>query len=416
MNYTTSISDKWRITIQVSFTNDEFLAEYNNKLEDAKKSAKIDGFRQGKAPVNLIEQKYKKNIEDETEEKLIKSALITIINEKNLNPLSKPYVKKVENKNEKILCEIEFDIFPEKDISDYSEIKINLKKKEVTDEIVERKINEIRNIYAKIEEKDGSLEKQDIAIIDISVFDFDGKEIEDIKYSDYSVEITDGKILPVFIENLIGKKKGDEFEFFYKYPDDYDDKLLKGKDVKIKIKIKETKKKILITDNEEFVKKLGFKSYLEIFDMTKRQIEIDFDRDFEFERDKLTMNNLIEKNQFEVPETLILMHFEAIVNSLRKQGKEKIKDDQKMKEIYINYAIWRAKREVILHAIAHQEKIKAEDEEIQKQIDEIKKHPDLKVRNMASSEEIRDDIEKDIIFMKVRDLINSRIIYEKKGE
>jgi trigger factor len=404
------------VTLEVSFTNEEFFAEYKRQLEDVKRSAKMDGFRPGKAPENLIEQKYKKNIEEETEEKLMQRALVTAIKEKNLNPLSRPYVKKVERKLDALVCEIEFDIFPEKEMSGYDEIKIDLKKKDVTDEVVENNINIIRNMYAKIEDKEGALEKQDIAIIDLTVFDSEGKEIEEMKYSDYSVEISDGEILPVFIDNLVGKKKGDEFEFSYKYPDDYQDELLKSKDVKIKIKVKEAKKKILVKDNEEFAKKLGFGAYSEIFEMTKKRIEKDFDRDFELERDELVINNLIEKNAFEVPETLILMHLESIVNSLKKQNKDELKDDQKLREVYMNYAVWRAKREVILHTIAIQEKIDAKDEEIQKQIDDIKKHPDMKVRDMADAEDVRDDIARDIVFTKVRDLIMSRVVYKEKGE
>lgn len=412
MNYTTNLSDKWRITIEASFTNEEFLAEYKRQLADVAKSAKMDGFRPGKAPSSLIEQRYKKNIEEETEEKLMQRALVAAIKEKNLNPLSRPYVKKVERKLDSLCCEIEFDVFPEKQMSGYDEIKISLKKKEATNEVVENNINIIRNMYAKIDDKEGPLEKHDIAIIDLSVFDSDGKEIEEMKYADYSVEITEGEILPVFIDNLVGKSKGAEFEFNYKYAPDYQDELLKGKDVLIKIKVKETKKKILITDNEEFAKKLGFASYQEIFDMTKKRIERDFERDFEFERDELVINSLIEKNPFEVPETLILMHLEAIVNSLKKQNRDDLKDDDKLREVYMNYAVWRAKREVILHTIALQEKIEANDDEVTKQVEEIRKHPDMKVRKMADSEDIRDDISRDIVFTKVRDLIISKVIYE----
>ncbi|MDD3803144.1 MAG: trigger factor [bacterium] len=412
MNYTTNLSDKWRITISATFTNEEFLAEYKIQLEEVKRQAKMDGFRPGKAPATLIEQRYKKSIEEETEERLMQRALVAAIKEKNMNPLSRPYVKKVERKLDSLYCEIEFDVFPEKQMSGYDEIKINLKKKEATDDVVESNINIIRNMYAKIEDKEGPLEKQDIAIIDLSVFDAEGKEIEEMKYSDYSVEIADGEILPVFIENLAGKSKGAEFEFKYKYPDDYQDELLKGREVSIKIRVKETKKKILTTDNEEFAKKLGFNSYAEIFEMTKKRIERDFERDFELERDELVINKLIEKNLFEVPETLILMHLEAIINSMKKQNKNEINDDSKLREIYMNYAVWRAKREVILHSIAAQEKIEAHDDEITKQIEEIKKHPDMKVRNMAESEDIREDIARDIVFTKVRDLINSKVIYE----
>ncbi|MEO0237085.1 MAG: trigger factor [candidate division WOR-3 bacterium] len=409
MEYNFEQKENWHVILNISFTNEEFLSEYKRVLQEIKNEVKIDGFRPGKVPENLIESKYKTQIEEETEEKLVQRGFLNVLKEKEFHILSRPVVSKVEKGIEKINFVVEFDIYPEIEIKNYDKIKIDIKKKDVDEEMIQNNIKLLKNLYAKIEDKEGEIQIGDIAIVDLSFKDQDGKEIEDLSYKDFSIELTEGEILPVFIENLKGKKQGDKVVFDYQYPEDYQDELLKGKKVTIGIDVKQVKRKIVENDDEIFAKNFGFESFQSLKDITKKRLENDINRDYELEKEEKVINYIIEQNPFDPPKSLVQMHLESILNSLKNSGRKEFENDEKLQELYLNYAVWRAKREIILTRISLQENIKATEEEIQNEINKIKQHPNSKVREMADDEGVREEIEKSIIYNKAMDLINSRV-------
>lgn len=409
MEYNFEQKENWHVILNISFTNEEFLVEYKRVLQEIKNEVKMDGFRPGKVPENLIESKYKTQIEEETEEKLIQRGFLNVLKEKEFHILSRPVVSKVEKGIEKINFVVEFDIYPEIEIKNYDKIKIDIKKKEVDDEMIQNNIKLLKNLYAKIEDKEGEIDLGDIAIVDLGFKDQNGKEIEDLNYKDFSIELTEGEIIPVFIENLMGKKQGDKVIFDYQYPEDYQDELLKGKKVTIDVYIKQVKRKIVENDDEVFAKNFGFENFQSLKDITRKRLENDINRDYELEKEEKILNYIIEQNPFDPPKSLVQMHLESILNSLKNSGRKEFENDEKLQELYLNYAIWRAKREIILTRISLQENIKATEEEIENEINKIKQHPNSKVREMAQDEGVREEIEKSIIYSKSMDFINSKV-------
>lgn len=409
MEYNFEEKENWHVILNISFTNEEFLTEYKRVLQELKNEVKMDGFRPGKVPENLIESKYKAQIEEETEEKLIQKGFLNVLKEKEFHILSRPVVSKVEKGIEKINFIVEFDVYPQIEIKNYEKITIDLKKKEVDDDMIQNNIKLLKNLYAKVEDKDGEIELGDIAIVDMSFKDEDGKEIEDLSYKDFSIELTEGEILPIFIENLKGKKKGDKVVFDYQYPDDYQDEGLRGKKVNIEIHIKEVKRKSVEKDDEVFAKNFGFENFQSLKDITRKRLENDINREYDFEKEEKVIDYIIKENPFEPPKSLVQMHLESIINSLKNSGRNEFDNDEKLKELYLNYAVWRAKREIILTRISVQENIKATEEEIEEEIKKIKQHPDSRVRQMAEDEGVREEIEKSIVYSKTMDFINNRV-------
>ncbi len=409
MEYNFEQKEKWHVVLNISFSNEEYLVEYKRTLQEIKNNAKIDGFRPGKAPDSLIENRYKSEIENETEDKLVQRGFLNVLKEKEFKILSRPIVTKVQKGIGDLKFVVEFDLYPEIVIKGYDKIKINVKKKEIDDSMVEKNIKLLKSFYAKIENKEGELEPGDIAIVDMDFKDEKGKQIESLNYKDFSIELNEGEILNVFIDNLKGKKKGDTVSFEYSYPSDYQDEELKGKNVKINIFIKEVKRKIVENDNEVFAKNFGFENYESLKEITRKRLENDFEKDYELQKEEKIIDYLIEKNNFDVPDSLVLMHLESIKNSLNKNDKKDLSDDKKLDELYKNYALWRAKREIILTTISLQENIKASDEEIEDEIKKVKEHPNSKIRDLADDGDFKEEIEKGIIYNKTMEFINNRV-------
>ena len=414
MNYEFNVSDNWAAKVTIMLDKNEFEANYKSTLSRFSRDVKMDGFRKGKVPSGMIEKRFKDDVEADTIEKMIPMQLAEVLKEKNISPISRPVINKVDKQDDVIKCEIEFDIFPDVKVSGYDRIPYSAKNKTIDDDVIEKNINALRNLYAELKEKDGDSAKGDVCIADIKVIDESGAEIEDLNYSDYAIELGDEGVLPIFSEKLTGKKKGDLVEFKYEYPADYSDELLKGKKVSFEITVKDLKSKLLPELNDAFAKKIGLETVQQLKDITKERLEKDFNKDFELHKEEDIINNLIEKNPFEPPMSLVEMHLESILEMIKKNEKEEITDD--IREIYKNYAAWRAKREVILMAIAKQENLAVSDEDIEKEMEKLRKHPNPKVREYADKDATKDNIEKELLFDMTKNFVDSKSVYEEKTE
>lgn len=413
MTYNLNVDDKWNAQLMLSLARSEFDAHYNSVLNEFRKQAKIDGFRPGKVPAAIVQQKFSKEIETETVEKLLPEKLMDVIKEKQLKVISRPYVKNVDKKDEEVEFEIVFDVFPEITLEHYNDIKINLTKKAADEKTVDENLKALLNMYANIEDSDEALDDGMIAICDIFIFDNEGKELEELRSLDFSIELGSAYVFPEISKNLKGKKANDTVEFEFKYPDEYDDNELKGKEVKFRIDVKHTKKRILPEANDEFAKKLGVDSYDMLRDLTKKRLENDFNRDFDLKKEERIVDFLIEKNPFNAPQSLVITHLESVLRSLKKDEDEVTEE---MVNMYKGYAEWRAKREVMLTRLIDQEKIEVKDEEIHEEIEKMKKSPNKNVREFAASEDAHSSVHDELLFDKARKFLEEHTTIEEEKE
>lgn len=355
-----------------------------NKLN---KTAKIDGFRPGKAPRNIFEKKYgKQEILLEAADSLIHEKYHDIIENDKIMPIIEPKIDIVEVEEDKMEVNFTFITEPEVKLGEYKNLKVKKDTVKVTKKEVEHEIEHLLEHYAEMVEKDGSVENGDTAIIDFEGFK-DGVAFEGGKGENYSLEIGSNTFIPGFEEGLVGLSKGEEKDLELTFPKDYMSEELKGQKVVFKVKVNDIKTRVIPELNEEFFEDLamdGVKSKEEL----EKMIEEELTARKEMDAENKYIDELLEaasKNmKIDLEEELILDE----ANRMYEQFLDKIAMQGLTEEIYFKYtnstkedvlnqmkpeAENRIKYRYLLEAIIKEEKIKVTDKQAEKEAKDLAK-------------------------------------------
>lgn len=239
----------------------ELIKENVNKLaQKAAKQMKVDGFRPGKVPLNVVLKRYGKDLENDAKQEIFKNIIdesLKIIGKKPEDVIGEPIFSKYDEKDGKIDIEIELSLKPEVDVKGYEEALPAFTTPKVTKKEVDAKIQEYLKMIAPIEkiEKE-ALEKGDYAKFDFEGF-LDGVPFEGGKAENYVLEIGSNQFIPGFEDGMVGMKVLEEKDIKVKFPEEYNAAHLAGKEVLFKVKLHEIQaKKPAKEINEEELKKV----------------------------------------------------------------------------------------------------------------------------------------------------------------
>jgi trigger factor len=262
----------------------------------------------------------------------------------------------------------------------YLELNIEGKKEEVKDEEVEERLKSLQNLHANLKtiQEARPIQNGDFVTVDYEAR-MDGKPLEEGRAIDLTVEVGSGRFIPAFEEKLIGLRSEEEREIEVTFPEDYGYKKWAGKTISFHVKIKEIKEKILPVLDDEFAKDLGDYSSLEELKVKLKE-EIEREKKLALERqlkDQM-VDQLLQKNTFEIPESLVGEQLKALVSNtklrLATQGVSLDKlgvSEEKLQEDYRETAMRQVRTFLILEKIAGQEGITVTDEEVEDRLKEI---------------------------------------------
>lgn len=350
--------------------------------------AKIDGFRPGKAPKDVFLKKY-------GEESLFMSAGDLVID--------KAYAKMIEeNKDLQIVAQPEMELKsidkngieftfvltlkPTVTLGKYKDLKVKKESVEVTKEEIDDAILKMRERFAELEIKDGSVENDDTAVIDFEGFK-DGVAFDGGKGEAYSLKIGSNTFIPGFEEQLIGMKKGEEKDIKVTFPEEYHSEDLKGKEVVFKVKVNEIKTTKIPEIGKDFFEDLGFEG-IDTLEGLEKQVSENIKAHKEHHAEEHYLDSLLEEAakgvKVEIPEVMIkeeqdrmigqyeqnlsmqgitLEQFYKFTNSDEKALREQMKDEANKRITY----------RLMLEEIAIQEKIEISEEEASKEAEEMAK-------------------------------------------
>ena len=231
-------------------------------------------------------------------------------------------------------------------------------------------------------------------------------------------------LLTEFYRGFSGAKAGEEKEIEALYPQDYFEKNLAGKVIKYKAKVKEVKEKILPEINDDFAKSLGeYKSLEELKSKIKEDLKIKAKQDEEKDLANQVIKQVVEKNNFEVPESLLDLYLDSVIEDLKKTYKKV--NEEKIREQYRELGLARIRWEFIRQEIAKKEKVEVTKEEIDKWVENFAKANSLELKQAKEFiaqnkkiENIKDTILEDkvIDFILNNSKIKEEIIKEPKQE
>ncbi|MEE0866452.1 MAG: trigger factor [Clostridia bacterium] len=355
------------------------------------KSAKyfnIPGFRKGKAPMQIVEKYYGKEIfyEDAFNE-VAEVALEEAIKENKLDVVSRPDidVTQIEKGKDLIFTAI-MQTKPEAELGKYKGIEIKKIEYNVTNEDINHELGHMQEHNSRlITIEDRPVEKGDIATIDFEGF-VDGKPFEGGKAEGHELEIGSNTFIPGFEDQVIGMKIDEEKDINVKFPEEYFSKELAGKDATFKVKVHEIKKKELPELDDEFAKDVSeFDTLKELKADIKAKQEEQNKEKAKYETQDAVIKALCEDIKVDIPSGMIEMEVENMLKDIEQrlsyQGLKLEqylqmmgKTEEDMKKEYEPQAVDAIKSRLALEAVVKAEKIKVDDKEIEEKMKEMAKN------------------------------------------
>ena len=355
------------------------------------KSAKyfnIPGFRKGKAPMNIVEKYYGKEIfyEDAFNE-VAPEAMEEAVKENNLQVVSRPDIDVTQiGKGQDLIFTAIMQIKPEAKLGKYKGIEIKKIEYNVTDEDINHELGHMQEHNARmITVEDRAVESGDTATIDFEGF-VDGEAFEGGKAEGHELTIGSNTFIPGFEDQIIGMKIDEEKDINVKFPDEYFSKNLAGKDATFKVKVHEIKRKELPELDDEFAKDVSeFDTLKELKeDIKKKQEKQNKDKE-KYETEEAVIKAVVENMEVDIPSGMIETEVENMLKDFeQRMSYQGIKLDQylnmlgktrdEMKKEYEPQAIEGIKSRLALEAVIKTENIEADDKEIDEKLKEMAKN------------------------------------------
>ena len=355
------------------------------------KSAKyfnIPGFRKGKAPMNIVEKYYGKEIfyEDAFNE-VVPEELEKAVEENKLEVVSRPDIDVTQiGKGQDLIFTAVFQTKPEAELGKYKGVEIKKIEYKVTDEDVEHELGHMQEHNSRlISVEDRPVEKGDIANINFEGF-VDGVAFEGGKAENHDLEIGSNTFIPGFEDQIIGMKIDEEKDIQVKFPDEYFSKDLAGKDATFKVKVNEIKKKELPTLDDEFAKDVSeFDTLEELKESIKEKQQKQNDERAKYETQDAVIKAVCENVKVDIPSGMIETETENMVKDMEQRlAYQGLKLDQylqmmgktkeEMQKEYEPQAIEAIKSRLAIEAVIKAEKIEVADIDIDEKIKEMAKN------------------------------------------
>ena len=348
----------------------------------------IPGFRKGKAPMNIVEKYYGKEIfyEDAFNE-VVPAELEEALKENNIEAVSRPDidVKQIEKGKDLIFTAV-FQTKPEAELGKYKGIEIPKIEYTVSDEDINHELGHMQEHNSRlISIEDRPVEKGDIAVIDFEGF-VDGKAFEGGKAEGHELEIGSNTFIPGFEDQIIGMKIDEERDIKVKFPDEYFSKDLAGKDATFKVKVHEIKKKELPELDDEFAKDVSeFDTLEELKKSIKDRLEKDNEQKQKYETEDAVIKAVCENVKVDIPSGMIETETEDMLRNIETRlSYQGLKLEQylqmmgktaeEVKKEYEPQAIEAIKSRLMLEAVIKAEKIEATEDEIVEKMKEMAKN------------------------------------------
>ncbi len=355
------------------------------------KSAKyfnIPGFRKGKAPMNIVEKYYGKEIfyEDAFNE-VVPEELEKAVEENKLEVVSRPDIDVTQiGKGQDLIFTAVFQTKPEAELGKYKGVEIKKIEYKVTDEDIDHELGHMQEHNSRlISVEDRPVEKGDIANINFEGF-VDGVAFEGGKAENHDLEIGSNTFIPGFEDQIIGMKIDEEKDIKVKFPDEYFSKDLAGKDATFKVKVNEIKKKELPTLDDEFAKDVSeFDTLKELKESIKEKKQKQNDDRAKYETEDAVIKAVCENVKVDIPSGMVETETENMVKELEQRlayqglkleqylqmmGKTK----EEMQKEYEPQAIEAIKSRLTLEAVIKAEKIEVADVDVEEKMKEMAKN------------------------------------------
>ncbi len=317
VSVTTTEGLERRMTVEVPA--DRVEQEVKQRLKSMSGTVRLAGFRPGKVPFKVVQQRYGAQVLQEVHGELLRSTLYEAIQQENLRPAGAPKVELGESDNNALAYTAVFEVYPEINVTIPSGARVEKLVAEITDQDVDDMIEKLRKQRASWNDVERAAQEGDQVVIDFQG-KVDGELFEGGESEDYSLVLGSGQFIAGFEEQLIGLSGGDSAEVKVTFPDDYQNEKLAGKDAVFSVTVKRVQEPSFpAIDDPEFMQ--GFGVTDGGVDALKAEVRSSMARELaqtvagKFKQQVLDI--IMEANPVELPQSLVDSELQQMMNETR---------------------------------------------------------------------------------------------------
>lgn len=356
--------------------------ELNKAYSELKKNADIKGFRKGKIPRKVLENRFSDDVHADVAPRLIQEVFVGAVQEHELNVVGSPQMDPPELvPDADYAFDVTIEVKPELEDIAFEGLELEKTRYEVSQEEIDSQIHMIQKTMARKETvtEERPVQETDFVLIDYEGF-LDGEAFDQTpKVENYVMGINQGALPKEFSEKLIGAIPVQELEIEVPYADDYYDENLKGKTVSYKVTLKEIQEEVLPEANDDLVKDLGkFETLDDVKASIRENLEKGIDQRVKHELSEQIFSELLGKIEFEVPEAMVEAELNGIIAETEQAFSQNNKtleevglDKESMKVKYRDVAEKQARRHLILDKLIVQEELDLTEEEMDASFEEM---------------------------------------------
>ena len=347
----------------------DLTAKVDERVAEMARTASMPGFRPGKVPAGLIKKQYGQALLGEALEQAVNQSTAKAIEDRGLKPALQPRVdlKGEFAEGKDVEFEVAVEVLPEIGQLDFSSVELERLKAVVPDKNVDEALDRIAkaNREQKPVDPPRPAQKGDALKLDF-VGSVDGVEFPGGKAEDYVLELGSGSFIPGFEDQLVGAEIGKPVDVKVKFPDDYGNKELAGKDAVFQCTVKEIREFVDQPIDDELAKKNNFENLEAMRKAVSDRIGQEYAQISRGMIKRALLDKLAESHTFPVPEGLVEGEFNAIwqrIEEAKKNG-EKIEDEEKAREEYRGIAERRVRLGLLLADVGRSNNIDVTPEEL----------------------------------------------------
>lgn len=316
--------------VEIKLSYDEIKNEIEEEVKKQTKKIQLPGFRKGKAPISMLKKMYGDAFEYEASEKIANSFFWKVAEEKDLKPIGQPTMTDLKFEPQKELSfKVKYEVIPKLEIKNYKGLTFDVPDLVAGDDEIKKEIDYILKSNKTLEDADLITDKNYTIDSEVVLLERNGETQTDSKPEKMQIDLTAEGIAKDIVDNSKDKKVGDSFEFTFK--DEHSHKLEDGKEevhkeeYKYQVKILGIKKVVLPELNEELIKKVT-KDKVTTQEQLREEIKKDIQGYYDQQTEEMVrvkfVSEILKKNEFDPPKTLVNNILEEYVKAEEEKAKK----------------------------------------------------------------------------------------------
>jgi trigger factor len=412
--------DNSEVKLTFTYKNDDLREEYKKIVGDFAKNLQIKGFRKGKVPVSILENKLGKALREDALNAIIGNTVQDALKSEDFPADAVPLAYSepvVEGEPEldlsgDLVFSVKYDVMPQFKLDKFEGLEIEVETAEVAEEDINRELEEIRERNAIVMDKDEGApsEKGDVVTVNYAEISENGEVISGMEREDFTFILGGGHNIYKFDDEITGMKKDETREIRKTYPEDFEDKDLAGQTKKIRVKLTALKKRELPED-DELAQDVNekFKNIGDLKQNIREQLEKELEVALKDLKIKKLFDKIIELNPISIPESMINAEIISIIRrmfagySVSDEELWKLVKSSALNEKYRESAVRDACEILIMDKLKSDFNVDISDNDIEEMYVDISKDTGLPV----------EDIKKEYAQEDKREYFNNEIKHKK---